>query len=103
LVAISKQSHSHEDVAVIKDRTPQPGHAVNLHVIICGGNSEPKGERRRVGNAAISHCKDGVRSERAHGASLYESRMREIRTSRSTRGEERRSLPLLIYRRPTVC
>jgi hypothetical protein len=34
-------SHDHENVAVTRDRTPQPGNAVNLHAMPCGGNTEP--------------------------------------------------------------
>ncbi len=32
---------AHEDVAVIKEPAPQPGHAINLHAMERGGNSEP--------------------------------------------------------------
>jgi len=39
----------HEDVAVIKERTPQPGHAINLRAMPCGGNSEPS--RRALAGA----------------------------------------------------
>jgi hypothetical protein len=34
--------HGHENVAVTKEPTLLPGHAVNLHAMPCGGNSEPK-------------------------------------------------------------
>ncbi len=36
----SQQIHGHEDVAVIKERTPQPGHAINLPAVRCRGNKE---------------------------------------------------------------
>jgi len=36
-----KVSHGHENVAVIKEPTPQPGHAINLRGTPRGGNSEP--------------------------------------------------------------
>ena len=36
-------SHGHEDVAVKTESTLQPGHAVNLHVMRCGGNIESDG------------------------------------------------------------
>jgi hypothetical protein len=36
----SQQIHGHEDVAVIKERTPQPGHAINLLAVPCWGNKE---------------------------------------------------------------
>ena len=43
-----KVSHGHEDVAVIKEPTPEPGHTVNLLAMPRGGNSEPRaGWRRR--------------------------------------------------------
>jgi hypothetical protein len=35
-----KVSHGHENVAVIKERTPRPGHTVNLRGMPRGGNSE---------------------------------------------------------------
>ena len=35
-----KVSHGHENVAVIKERTPQPGHAVNLRAMPRRGNGE---------------------------------------------------------------
>ena len=38
-----KVSHGHENVAVIKEPTPQPGHAVNLHAVRCEGKSERNG------------------------------------------------------------
>ena len=38
-----KKSHGHEGVAIMKERTTKPGHAVNLHAMLCGGNSEPNG------------------------------------------------------------
>ena len=38
-----KVSHAHQDVAIIKKPTPQPGHAINLRAKQCGGNSEPNG------------------------------------------------------------
>jgi hypothetical protein len=44
-----KVSHNHENVAVIKGRTTQPGHAVNLHMMPRGGNSEPN--RRALARA----------------------------------------------------
>jgi hypothetical protein len=33
--------HAHEDVAVTKERAPQPGRAINLRAMPCEGNSEP--------------------------------------------------------------
>jgi len=36
-------SHTHENVAVIKEPAPQPGHAVNQRAMLCGGNSEANG------------------------------------------------------------
>jgi len=36
-----KKNHGHEGVAIKKERTTKPGHAVNLHAMPCGGNSEP--------------------------------------------------------------
>jgi hypothetical protein len=39
-----KVSHGHENVAVRMERTPQPGHAVNLRVMPCGGNNKPNGQ-----------------------------------------------------------
>ena len=47
-----KASHGHEDVAAIKERTPQPGHAINLHALPCGGNNEPNRRALRAGKAA---------------------------------------------------
>jgi hypothetical protein len=44
-----KVSHGHENVAVIKERTPQPGHAINLRAMPRGGNSEPS--RRALAGA----------------------------------------------------
>jgi putative ATP-dependent endonuclease of the OLD family len=46
-----KVSHGHEVVAVIKERTPQPGNLINLRAMLCGGNSEPE-RRRRAQKAA---------------------------------------------------
>jgi|SRR5271157_599830 len=37
------------DVAVINEATPQPGHAVNLRALPCGGNDEPN--RRALAGA----------------------------------------------------
>jgi len=46
-----KASHGHEDVAVMKERTPKPEHAVNLHAMLCGGNSEPNRRALRTSTA----------------------------------------------------
>jgi len=35
-----KVSHGHENVATIRERAPQPGHAINLRAMPRGGNSE---------------------------------------------------------------
>jgi len=35
-----KASHGHQDVAVIKERTRQPRHAINLRVMPCGGETQ---------------------------------------------------------------
>src|SRR5208337_4547796 len=35
------QIHGHEDVAVTRERTPEPGHAMNLRAVRRGGNKEP--------------------------------------------------------------
>ena len=50
----SQQIHGHEDVAVIKERAPRPGHAINLHAMPCGGNSEPN-RRALVGGKPRSY------------------------------------------------
>jgi hypothetical protein len=47
-----KAGHGHEDVAVIKERAPQPGRAIHLRAVLCGGNCEPDGERWRARKAA---------------------------------------------------
>lgn len=49
---LSQQIHSHEGVAVIKERAPQPGYAINLRAMPCGGNKEPS---RRARAGAKSH------------------------------------------------
>jgi hypothetical protein len=36
-----KVSHGHENVAVIKEPTPQPGPTINLRAMPCGGKIEP--------------------------------------------------------------
>jgi len=57
-----KVSHGHEDAAVIKERAPQPGHAVNLHAMPCGGNSEPSlrvltgGKKPRTSHSGGPRC-----------------------------------------------
>jgi len=42
-----KVSHGDEDVVVIKEPAPQPGHAVNLRATPRGGNSEPYWRARK--------------------------------------------------------
>jgi hypothetical protein len=37
-------SRGHENVALIKEQTAQPGHMINLRAMPCGGNSEPTRE-----------------------------------------------------------
>ena len=55
-------SHGHKDVAVTKERTPKPGHAVDLQVMLREGNPEPrrlKTRRSEIGNwqpALYLHC-----------------------------------------------
>jgi len=43
-----KVSHGHENVAVIKEPTPQSSHAVHLRAMPCGGNAGPS-RRARAG------------------------------------------------------
>jgi len=38
-----KVSHGHENVALMKEWTPQPGRTINLRAMPCGGNTEPNG------------------------------------------------------------
>jgi len=42
-------SHGHKDVAVIREGTPRPGHAVNLHAMPCRDDSQPS--RRALAGA----------------------------------------------------
>jgi hypothetical protein len=51
-----KTSYGHENVAVVKEWTPQRGHAINLRATRCGGNSEPNGPAM-AGKAADLFCR----------------------------------------------
>jgi hypothetical protein len=70
-----KGTHSHENAEAIKDRTPQPGHAVNLHLVRCGGNSEsndpnPPITEERLGFWITPQgiCAEGIPFDGMHGA-----------------------------------
>jgi len=46
-VTAAYQIHGREDVEVVQERAPQPGHAFNLRAARDGGNKEPGGRWRQ--------------------------------------------------------
>ena len=56
-----KVSHGDEDVAVIQELTPRPGHAINLRAMPCGGNTEPN-RRALAGVKSRGHQTAEVRA-----------------------------------------
>jgi hypothetical protein len=65
-----KVSREHEDVAVIMEGTPQPGHTINLRAMPCARNSEPN--RRALLGAKSRGPAKQVR------ATLYAEHVRQL-------------------------
>jgi hypothetical protein len=57
--SIRTSAHGHEDVAVIEERAAQPGPAINLRAMPCGGNGEAN--RRALVNEKPWTYKTGPR------------------------------------------
>ena len=57
----SQQIHSHEDVAVIKERAPQPGRAIKLRAMRSEATKDRAGERWRTRKAADLQDRSALR------------------------------------------
>jgi hypothetical protein len=85
--------HAHENVAGIRIRAPQPGHATNLRAMPCRGNGEPN-RRVRAGTksrgpseqvrAALASLRKKAKEQVAQGPRSGPAALPEVRVLAAT-------------------